>query len=154
MGTSGEPVDEVRGAWVAETDGRSDCLTGWPKGIRLIVREERPHPAAQLRCTDADRLELTCFATSTTGQKIAELEPRHRSSRSPSTTRLAAPARPYPHRPAAGAPPPARLRLFSGAAQLVTTVGGLLFRSALSMPDSYGPGLLRVVTDGVDGPPP
>lgn len=48
-----EPGGEIRdGAWVAELDG--DCPTGRPKGMRLIVREERPHLGAQLRFTDAD----------------------------------------------------------------------------------------------------
>ncbi|MGW0828790.1 IS1380 family transposase [Streptomyces sp. NPDC002845] len=74
-----EPDGEVRdGAWVAELDAGSDCLKGRPKGMRLIVRKERPHPGAQLRFTDADGLRLTCFATNTTGQKIAGLELRHR----------------------------------------------------------------------------
>jgi len=72
-----EPDGEIRdGAWVAELDG--DCLKGWPKGMRLIVRKERPHPGAQLRFTDADGLRLTCFATNTTGTAIAALELRHR----------------------------------------------------------------------------
>ncbi|MFE1177533.1 IS1380 family transposase [Streptomyces sp. NPDC058773] len=72
-----EPGGEIRaGAWVAELDG--DCLKGWPKGMRLIVRKERPHPGAQLRFTDADGLRLTCFATNTPGTPIAELELRHR----------------------------------------------------------------------------
>ncbi|GEC10723.1 IS1380 family transposase [Streptomyces spinoverrucosus] len=74
-----EPDGEIRdGAWVAEIDAGSDCLTGWPKGIRLIVRKERPHPGAQLRFTDADGLRLTCFATNTKDTPIAELELRHR----------------------------------------------------------------------------
>jgi hypothetical protein len=72
-----EPDGEVRdGAWVAEIGG--DCLTGWPKGMRLIVRKERPHPGAQLRFTDADGMRLTCFATNTPGEAIAGLELRHR----------------------------------------------------------------------------
>ncbi|MBB1247145.1 IS1380 family transposase, partial [Streptomyces durbertensis] len=72
-----EPGGEIRdGAWVAELSG--DCLKGWPKGMRLIVRKERPHPGAQLRITDADGLRLTCFATNTTGMPIAALELRHR----------------------------------------------------------------------------
>ncbi|MEV6655015.1 IS1380 family transposase [Streptomyces sp. NPDC051219] len=72
-----EPGGEVRdGAWVAEIDG--DCLKGWPKGMRLIVRKERPHPGAQLRFTDADGMRLTCFATNTPGEAIAGLELRHR----------------------------------------------------------------------------
>ncbi|GAA2842820.1 IS1380 family transposase [Kitasatospora paracochleata] len=72
-----EPGGKVRdGAWVAELAG--DVLTGWPKGMRLIVRKERPHPGAQLRFTDADGMRLTCFATNTTGVPIARLELRHR----------------------------------------------------------------------------
>ncbi|TJZ59163.1 IS1380 family transposase [Streptomyces piniterrae] len=72
-----EPDGEVRdGAWVTELAG--DCLTGWPKGLRLIVRKERPHPGAQLRFTDADGIRLRCFATNTIHTPIAELELRHR----------------------------------------------------------------------------
>jgi hypothetical protein len=71
-----EPDGQVRdGAWVAELAG--DVLNGWPKGMRLIVRKERPHPGAQLRFTDADGMRLTCFATNTPGA-IAALELRHR----------------------------------------------------------------------------
>lgn len=72
-----EPGGEIRdGAWVAELDG--DCLKGWPKGMRLIVRKERPHPGAQLRITDADGMRLTAFATNTKSVPIAALELRHR----------------------------------------------------------------------------
>jgi hypothetical protein len=31
------------GAWVAELTGLLD-LTDWPRGMRVIVRKERPHP--------------------------------------------------------------------------------------------------------------
>lgn len=72
-----EPRGEVRdGAWVAELAG--DALKGWPTGMRLIVRKERPHPGAQLRITDADGLRLTAFATNTHNVPIAQLELRHR----------------------------------------------------------------------------
>jgi hypothetical protein len=38
-----ETGGEIRdGAWVAELAG--GVLDGWPKGMRLIVRKERPHP--------------------------------------------------------------------------------------------------------------
>lgn len=68
---------EIRdGAWAAELAG--DCLTGWPKGLRLIVRKERPYAGAQLRFTDADGMRLTCFATNTKRVPITELELRHR----------------------------------------------------------------------------
>ena len=72
-----EPDGQVRdGAWVAELAG--DVLKGWPAGMRLIVRRERPHPGAQLRFTDADGMRLTCFATNTADTAIARLELRHR----------------------------------------------------------------------------
>ncbi|MEU1692540.1 IS1380 family transposase [Streptomyces hirsutus] len=72
-----ESNGEVRdGTWVAELTG--DLLADWPKGMRLIVRKERPHPGAQLRITDADGMRLTCFAANTPGRPIAELELRHR----------------------------------------------------------------------------
>ncbi|MEU3197705.1 MULTISPECIES: IS1380 family transposase [unclassified Streptomyces] len=71
--TNGEVRD---GAWVAELTGR--LLDGWPTGMRLIVRKERPHPGAQLRITDADGMRITCFATNTSDRPIAELELRHR----------------------------------------------------------------------------
>jgi Transposase DDE domain group 1 len=72
-----EPDGQIRdGAWVAELAG--DVLSGWPRGMRLIIRKERPHPGAQPRLTDADGLRLTCFATNTTATPIAQLEPRHR----------------------------------------------------------------------------
>ncbi|KNE80134.1 IS1380 family transposase [Streptomyces xinghaiensis] len=71
--TGGEARD---GAWVAELTGK--LLEGWPKGMRLIVRKERPHPGAQLRITDAEGMRITCFATNTPDRPIAELELRHR----------------------------------------------------------------------------
>jgi hypothetical protein len=56
-----EPDGEIRdGAWVAELTG--GMLDGWPKGMRLIVRKERPHPGAQLRITDGDGMRITCIA--------------------------------------------------------------------------------------------
>jgi hypothetical protein len=65
------------GAWVAEITGMLD-LAGWPKGMRVIVRKERPHPGAQLRFTDIDGHRFTAFATSTKGGQLADLELRHR----------------------------------------------------------------------------
>ena len=41
------------GASIAELDAVT-IPTGWPAGVRLIVRRERPHPGAQLSFTDAD----------------------------------------------------------------------------------------------------
>jgi hypothetical protein len=68
---------ERPGAWVTEITDIPDLST-WPKGMRLIVRKERPHPGAQLRFTDVDGLRLTCFATNTKGGQLADLELRHR----------------------------------------------------------------------------
>jgi hypothetical protein len=65
------------GAWVAEITGMLD-LSSWPKGMRVIVRKERPHPGAQLRFTDIDGHRFTCFATDTNGGQLAGLELRHR----------------------------------------------------------------------------
>jgi Transposase DDE domain group 1 len=65
------------GAWVAELTGVLD-LSSWPKGMRVIARKERPHPGAQLRITDLDGHRFTCFATSTRGGQLADLELRHR----------------------------------------------------------------------------
>lgn len=65
------------GAWVAELTGLID-LTGWPPGMRVIVRAERPHPGAQLRFTDRNGLRLTAFATNTSRGQLPDLELRHR----------------------------------------------------------------------------
>ena len=65
------------GAWVAELTGLLN-LTGWPAGMRVVVRKERPHPGAQLRLTDADGMRLTAFATNTRRGQLADLELRHR----------------------------------------------------------------------------
>ena len=57
----GDGDGEVReGAWVADVTGLLD-LSSWPKGMRVIVRKERPHPGAQLRITDADGHRVTAF---------------------------------------------------------------------------------------------
>jgi hypothetical protein len=65
------------GAWVAELTGLLD-LSGWPAGMRVIARKERPHPGAQLRLTDVDGNRVTCFATRTRGGQLADLELAHR----------------------------------------------------------------------------
>ena len=53
-------------------------LTGWPAGMRVIVRREKPHPGAQLRITDRNGWRLIAFATNATGAQLADLELRHR----------------------------------------------------------------------------
>jgi hypothetical protein len=65
------------GAWVAELTGLLD-LPGWPKGMRVIARKERPHPGAQLRFTDIDGCRVTCFVTDAKHGQLADLELRHR----------------------------------------------------------------------------
>jgi hypothetical protein len=65
------------GAWVAELTGLLD-LAGWPEGMRVIVRKERPHPGAQLRFTDIDGHRFTCLATNARRGQLADLELRHR----------------------------------------------------------------------------
>lgn len=65
------------GADVAEF---TDLLTlkGYPPGMRVIVRRERPHPGAQLRFEDVDGYRLTAFVTNTARGQLADLELRHR----------------------------------------------------------------------------
>ncbi len=70
----GQPRD---GAFVAEVTDLFD-LSGWPPGMRLIVRKERPHPGAQLRITDVDGMRITAFVTNTAKGQLADLELRHR----------------------------------------------------------------------------
>ena len=65
------------GAWVAELTGLLD-LAGWPEGMRVIVRRERPHPGAQLRFTDIGGHRFTAFATDAKNGQLADLELRHR----------------------------------------------------------------------------
>ena len=66
-----------QGAWVADITGLLD-LDGWPAGMRVIVRKERPHPGAQLRFTDIDGHRFTAFATDAKKGQLADLELRHR----------------------------------------------------------------------------
>jgi hypothetical protein len=65
------------GAWVADVTGLPG-LDGWPAGMRVIVRKERPHPGAQLRFTDVDGHRFTAFATDAKRGQLADLELRHR----------------------------------------------------------------------------
>ena len=70
--------DGVReGAFVAELTGLLN-LEGWPEGMRVIVRKERPHPGAQLRITDHEGMRVTAFATNTPRGQLPVLELRHR----------------------------------------------------------------------------
>lgn len=54
-------------------------VEGWPDGMRLICRRERPHPGAQLSLFDIHAgWRHTCFITNTSGADTAALELRHR----------------------------------------------------------------------------
>ena len=67
------------GAQVAElTRWLPETFTGWPPGMRVIARRERPHPGAQLRLTDHEGWRITLFATNTKGGRLADLEVQHR----------------------------------------------------------------------------
>ncbi|MEU7004284.1 transposase [Nonomuraea sp. NPDC046570] len=70
------------GAWVAE-------LTGWPKGMRVIARKERPHPGAQLRFTEVNGNRVTCFVTDAKHGQLADLELRHPAEPAPKTASAA-----------------------------------------------------------------
>ena len=92
------------GAAVAELTGLLD-LTGWPVGMRVIVRRERPHPGAQLRFDDVDGYQLTAFAN-------------QQQTRPAATPRAPPPAprplrRPDPERERHRAPQPAVARVRS-----------------------------------------
>jgi hypothetical protein len=52
---------------------------GWPPGIRVIVRRERPHPGAQLTFSDIHGYRFQTFATNTKVGQLAALEARHRA---------------------------------------------------------------------------
>ena len=67
------------GGDVAELTGLLD-LTGWPEGMRIIVRRERPHPGAQLSLfEERDGWRYQAIATNTTTGQLAFLEARHRA---------------------------------------------------------------------------
>jgi Transposase DDE domain group 1 len=67
------------GADVAEVTGLID-LTGWPEGMRVIVRREHPHPGAQLSLFEAaDGYRYQSFATNTQTGQLGFLEARHRA---------------------------------------------------------------------------
>jgi hypothetical protein len=53
-------------------------LSAWPKGSRLIVRRERPHPGAQLSFTDHDGYRFQAILTDQPDPDIAVVECRHR----------------------------------------------------------------------------
>jgi len=71
--------DVREGGDVAEITTLLD-LSGWPAGMRLIVRRERPHPGAQLSLfEEADGYRYQVVATNTGVGQLAFLEARHRA---------------------------------------------------------------------------
>jgi hypothetical protein len=57
-------------------------VPGWPAGMRVIVRRERPHPGAQLDLFETrDGWRYTAFVTNTTTGQLRWLEVRHRAPR-------------------------------------------------------------------------
>ena len=88
INSDGSPRD---GAGVAELTGLLPHLTaaGWPVGMRVIVRRERPHPGAQLTFTDHDDWRFQCFATDTYRAARAPGSPGARPGRGPEPLRQA-----------------------------------------------------------------
>lgn len=62
---------------VAELHGLD--LKAWPRGSRVIVRRERPHPGAQLSFTDHDGHRFQAILTDQDDADIAQVECRHRA---------------------------------------------------------------------------
>jgi hypothetical protein len=62
---------------VLELTDRLD-LSSWPKGSRVIVCRERPHPGAQLTFTDHDGHRFQAILSDQTDRDIAVIERRHR----------------------------------------------------------------------------
>jgi hypothetical protein len=76
LGADGHVRD---GAEVAELTGLLD-LGGWPAGMRVIVRRERPHPGAQMSLfEERDGWRYTAFVTNTSVGQLQWLEARHRA---------------------------------------------------------------------------
>ena len=78
------PVDEtgLPIAQVADLTGllEDPLSAGWPAGMRVLVRRERPHPGARLTLMEAhDGWRYQCVATDTSTGQLAWLEARHRA---------------------------------------------------------------------------
>ena len=78
------PTDEtgLPVAQVAELTGllADPVESGWPAGMRVVVRRERPHPGAQISVFEAhDGWRYQALATDTPTGQLAWLEARHRA---------------------------------------------------------------------------
>ncbi|GAB3973396.1 IS1380 family transposase [Plantactinospora veratri] len=68
------------GAQVADLTRLVTLADGWPDGMRVIVRRERPHPGAQLTLFEEhDGWRSTAFVTNTQVGALQWLEARHRA---------------------------------------------------------------------------
>ena len=78
----GQPREDAAVAELTGLLGHQLTTAGWPAGLRVIARRERPHPGAQLRLTDAEGWRITLVATKTPvggpSHQLADLEARHR----------------------------------------------------------------------------
>ena len=50
-------------------------MSGWPDGMRVIVRKESPRPGAQLRYTDRDGSPLNLFVPILRGAGVGDRGP-------------------------------------------------------------------------------
>ncbi len=73
----GGDVAELTG--ILPAHGVDLSANGWPPGMRVIVRRERPHPGAQLTFSDIHGYRFQTFATNTGVGQLAALEARHRA---------------------------------------------------------------------------
>jgi hypothetical protein len=69
-----------KGAWVVELTDLDLAGAGWPQGMRMICRRERPHPGAahKLAFTDRHGSRFQVFITNQADPDPAVLEARHR----------------------------------------------------------------------------
>src|SRR5450830_1114387 len=73
-----DAADQLRdGARVAELTDLTN-LTGWPTGMRVVVRSERSHPGALLRFEDVDAMRITALGTDAGCGQLADLQLRRR----------------------------------------------------------------------------
>jgi hypothetical protein len=64
----------------SQRDKTADRTPGWPAGMRVLVRRERPHPGAQLDAfEERDGWRYQAIATNTRVGQLAFLEARHRA---------------------------------------------------------------------------
>ena len=73
----GADVAELTG--VLRVHGLDLTGNGWPEGMRVLVRRERPHPGAQLTFSDVHGYRFQTLATNTRAGQLAALEARHRA---------------------------------------------------------------------------